>query len=467
VLAGWEEPIVTTEQQDSPARRAATADASSGGLSLAKIAAASVVGNLIEIYDFILYSFVAALVFGPLFFPGAAPWAGTLFAISTQAVAFVVRPLGAILFGRVGDRVGRRRGLILTLGLMGVTTVLLGLLPTYATIGAAAPILLVTLRVLQGLAYGGEWGGAILIAVEHAPERKKTLYGAIPQIGATLGVGLAAGSLLLVGTVVSTTAFQAWGWRIPFLVGAVLIVVGIIIRTRIEETPEFTAAVARAESESVPRAGFGVTLREGGKAIVAMILNWQAAAIAVLTFATGLLAFVPRHVEGLTAADVEIGMLIATVVVVPVTLGSAYLGKRIGRERVLLVCGIVTVVWAFPGYWLVSSGSPGLLWLGMTVGLVNYGLTNGVIGATMSEAFPVRLRYFGLSFSFAVASVIGGALLPIPALAWAEEMGGSTMPLALIFALGGLCTVVGALWTVRLPKYRGAVDSFAEGATSR
>jgi MFS family permease len=435
-------------------------------LSLRKIAAASTIGNLIEIYDFILYSFVAAVVFGPLFFPGAAPWAGTLFAISSQAVAFVVRPLGAIVFGRIGDKLGRRRGLILTLGLMGLATVLLGLLPTYATIGAAAPILLVTLRILQGLAYGGEWGGAILIAVEHAPEKKKTLYGAVPQVGATLGVGLAAGSLLLIGTVVSPETFQAWGWRVPFLAGAVLIAVGIVIRTRIEETPEFKAALARSESENVPRASFGVTLREGGKAIAAMILNWQAAAIAVLTFATGLLAFVPRHVEGLTATDVEIGMVIATVVVVPVTIASAYLGARIGRERVLLICGIFTVVWAFPGYALVSSGSPGLLWLTMTIGLVNYGMTNGVIGATMSEHFPVRLRYFGLSFSFAIASVIGGALLPIPALAWAEDLGGSTMPLALIFLLGGLCTVAGALWTMRLPKFRKVEDSLVDGVSA-
>lgn len=432
------------------------------GLSLRKIAAASAIGNLIEIYDFILYSFVAALVFGPLFFPNAAPWAGTLFAISSQAVAFVVRPLGAILFGRIGDKLGRRRGLILTLGLMGLATVLLGLLPTYATIGAAAPILLVTLRVLQGLAYGGEWGGAILIAVEHAPERRKILFGAIPQVGATLGVGLAAGSLLLVGTVVAPETFQAWGWRIPFLVGAVLIVIGIVIRTRIEETPEFVEAMRRSESSTVPRASVGVTLREGSKAIVAMILNWQAAAIAVLTFATGLLAFVPRHVEGLTASDVEIGMLIATVVVVPVTIASAWLGARIGKERVLLICGIFTVVWAFPGYALVSAGSQVLLWIGMTVGLVNYGLTNGVIGATMSEHFPVRLRYFGLSFAFAIASVIGGALLPIPALAWAEDLGGSTLPLALIFLLGGVLTIAGSLWTMRLPKFRGAADSFAE-----
>jgi MFS transporter, MHS family, shikimate and dehydroshikimate transport protein len=239
-------------------------------------------------------------------------------------------------------------------------------------------------------------------------------------------------------------------------------VIGIVIRTRIEETPEFVEARKRSESASVPRAGVGTTLREGGKAILAMILNWQAAAIAVLTFATGLLAFVPRHVDGVTAADVEIGMLVATVVVAPVTIASARLGAWIGRERVLLICGVLTVVWAFPGYALVASGSPVLLWLGMTVGLVNYGLTNGVIGATMSEHFPVRLRYFGLSFAFAIASVIGGALLPIPALAWAEQLGGSTLPLALIFLLGGLLTIVGALWTMRLPKFHGAADSFAE-----
>ncbi|MFJ8812975.1 MFS transporter [Amycolatopsis thermoflava] len=421
-------------------------------VSLRKIAGASLVGNLIEIYDFILYSFVAALVFGPLFFPGAQPWLSTLYALSSQAVAFVVRPAGAILFGRIGDRYGRRVGLMLTLGTMGVATVLLGLLPPYSAIGAAAPVLLVLLRVVQGLAYGGEWGGAILIAVEHAPANRKTLYGAIPQVGATLGVGLAAGSLLVIGNLVSPATFQSWGWRVPFLFGALLIVIGMVVRARIEETPEFQAVLRRSAE---PRARIGVTLREGGKAMLAMILNWQAAAIAVLTFATGLLAFVPRHVPGLTAADVQIGMVVSTVVVAPVTVGAAYLGRRIGSERVLLITGIVTIVWAFPGYWLLGLGEPVLLWLSMIIGLVNYGLTNGVIGATMSEHFPVRLRYTALSLSFAVASVLGGAVLPIPALAWSERLGGATVPLALVFLFGGVCTVAGALWTRRLPKYDG------------
>ncbi|MFJ8816544.1 MFS transporter [Amycolatopsis thermoflava] len=439
-------------KRPGPAPGRVAAEPVRGRASLRTIAAASLIGNLIEIYDFILYSFVAALVFGPLFFPGAEPWLGTLYAISSQAVAFVVRPVGAVLFGRIGDRFGRRTGLILTLGMMGLATVLLGLLPPYSAIGAAAPVLLVVLRIMQGLAYGGEWGGAILIAVEHAPAHRKTLYGAIPQVGATLGIGLAAGSLWLLGTVVSPATFRLWGWRIPFLVGAVLIAVGVVIRTRIEETPEFRAARARSHS-TVRRAGLSATLCEGGRPILAMILNWQAAAVAVLTFATGLLAFVPRHVPGLDAADVQIGMLIATVVVAPVTVGAAWLGGRLGRERVLLIAGVFTIVWAFPGYWLIGSGHPALLWLAMTVGLVNYGLTNGVIGATMSEHFPVRLRYTGLSIAFAVASVLGGAVLPIPALAWSERLGGSTLPLALVFLVGGLCTVGGALWTKRLPKF--------------
>ncbi|MFD2420080.1 MFS transporter [Amycolatopsis pigmentata] len=423
------------------------------------IAAASAIGNLIEVYDFILYSFVAALVFGPLFFPGVAPWAGTLFAIASQAVAYVARPLGAVIFGWLGDKAGRRRGLLVTLSLMGLSTVLIGLLPTYATIGAAAPILLVTLRVLQGVAYGGEWGGAILIAVEHAPEKRKTLFGAIPQLGTALGFGFATASLLMIGTIVSREAFQAWGWRVPFLIGAVLIAIGIVVRTKIEETPEFKAALAKAERGAEPRASFMVTLREGSKAILAMVLNVQASAVAILTFATGLLAFVPRHVPGLNAADVQIGMIIGAVVMGLVTFGSAYLGARIGKERVLLICGVFPIVTAFPAYALVASGSAVLLWIGMAIGLATFGLNSGVIGAAMSEHFPVRLRYFGLSFAFAVASVIGGALLPIPALAWAEYLGGSTLPLALVFMLGGALTAAGALWTKRLPKYGSAVPA--------
>ncbi|WP_244461526.1 MFS transporter [Rhodococcus sp. ZPP] len=428
--------------------------------SLRKIAIASTIGNLIEIFDFIVYSFIAALVFGHLFFPGEEPWIGTLVAISTQGVAFVARPVGAVLFGWVGDRFGRRVGLISTLGLMGFSTLALGLMPTYSTIGALAPILLISVRLIQGLAYGGEWGGAILIAVEHAPPEKKTILGALPQVGATLGVGLAAASLLIISNAVGPELFASWGWRVPFLLGAVLIIIGLFIRTRIEETPEFQHALDNPSEENL-RAGLGVTLREGWRPILAMILVWQAAAIAVLFFCTGLLAYVPRYVDGVTATDVQIGMVIATIAVVPVTVGSAYLGKRIGKEKVLLLAGALSVGWAFPGYALITSGDPVLLWVAMTIGLINYGLTNGVIGATMTENFPVRVRYLGVSLSFAVASIIGGAVLPIPTLAWVAELDGSSMPLALTFLGGGILTVAGALWITRLPKY---LSSTSDGA---
>lgn len=427
--------------------------ARTGGLSLQTIAAAATIGQLIEAYDFIIYSFVAALVFGPLFFPTVAPWTGTLFAIASQAVAYVARPLGAVIFGRLGDKAGRRIGLLVTLSLMGLSTFLIGLLPGYATIGATAPVLLVTLRVIQGVAYGGEWGGAILIAVEHAPQKRKTLFGAIPQLGTALSFGLATATLLMIGKIVSRDAFTAWGWRVPFLVGAALIVVGIVVRAKVEETPEFKAALEKFERGAEPRANLGVTLRESSKSILAMVLNVQASAIAIPAFATGLLAFVPRHVHGLKAADVQIGMIIGAVVMALVTIWAARLGERIGKERVLLINGVFAIVAAFPAYALVASGSAVLLWIGISIGLATVGFNLGVIGATMSEHFPVRLRYFGLCFAFAMASVVGGALLPIPALAWAEKLGGSTLPLALAFLLGGVLTTIGALWTSRLPKY--------------
>lgn len=414
-------------------------------LSPPKIAAAALIGNLIEIYDFILYAFVAATVFGELFFPISTPWIATLTAISSAAVAFVMRPLGALLFGLVGDRWGRKRAVMLTLGLMGVATMGVGALPTYAAIGALAPVVLVLLRMVQGLAYGGEWGGAILIAVEHVPERRKTLYGAIPQVGAVLGLGLAAASLLVARTTVDAETFQQWGWRVPFLFGFLLIVIGLIIRRRLEETPEFVAAARRAEASPQARATLGTTLAEAGRSVVGLILVWLAAAVAVYTLLTGLLAYVPEFVAGGTALDVQIGLLLCTPLLVLYTIGGALLGQRIGRAPVLLIVGGLTAVWAFPAFWLIDSGSAVLLWVAMAVGMLGWGLTNGVVGAYMAEHFPVRLRYTGVSFSFAISSVLGGAVLPIPALYFVERMGGSSLPLALVLAVSGLATVAGVL----------------------
>ena len=435
------------------------------GLSPGRTALACMIGTLVEIYDFILYTFVAALVFGPLFFPGAQPWLGTLAALSSHAVAFLVRPLGAWVFGRLGDRWGRRGALVMSLSLMGVASAGVGLLPTFAAIGVAAPVLLVVLRLVQGLAVGGEWGGAVAVAVEHAPPSRRVLYGSLPQVGSVLGLALAAASLLIVSSSVSEETFLSWGWRVPFLAGFVLVGLGMIVRLRLEETPDF-----KHTRDEVPPT-FAATMREAGRPILAMTLSWLAIIVVVYALMTGLLAYAKTYVDGIDAVDVQVGLVLCGLLLVPYTIGAALLCRRVPRERLVLVAGVFAVVWAFPAFALVNTGEPAMLWLAMAIGVVPYGLGNGALPSLMSDVFPVRLRYTGIAVSFALANVIGGALLPLPALALVQTFGGSSVPLALALVLGGLATVVGVAMVRRLPRYPAGspgpeLDTSSEGSTS-
>ncbi|GAA4901966.1 putative MFS family arabinose efflux permease [Actinomycetospora succinea] len=432
------------------------------GLSPGRTAFACMIGTLVEIYDFILYTFVAALVFGPLFFPGAQPWLGTLAALSSHAVAFFVRPLGAWVFGRLGDRWGRRGALVLSLSLMGVASAGVGLLPTYAAIGIAAPVLLVVLRLVQGLAVGGEWGGAVAVAVEHAPPSRRVLYGSLPQVGSVLGLALAAASLLVVASAVDEETFLAWGWRVPFLAGFVLVALGMFVRLRLEETPDF-----KKTRDEVP-ATFAATMREAGRPILAVTLAWLSIIVVVYALMTGLLAYAKSYVEGIDAHDVQVGLVLCGLLLVPYTIGAALLAKKVSRERLVLVAGLFTIVWAFPAFGLVATGEPALLWVAMAIGVIPYGLGNGALPSLMSDAFPVRLRYTGVAVSFALANVIGGALLPLPALALVATFGGSSVPLAIALVLGGIASVVGVAMLRRLPRYPAGSPGpeLAESSTS-
>lgn len=414
-------------------------------------------GTAFETYEYFLYGFVAATVFGPVFFPAFHPWLGTLAAVSSHAIAFFVRPLGAVLFGRMGDRLGRRPALITSLTLMGVATVGVGLLPTYATLGVAAPIMLITLRLLQGLSVGGEIPGAVLIGVEFAPSKRRTFFGAFAHIGAAVGFLIVAVSLLLVTTVVGAKTFQSWGWRIPFLFSAVLLAFGLVLRTRLAETPEFVAAESQVDRERA--AGRLRTLFRGsGRPLVSAALIWIGPAAFFYAFLTSLLAYTENFVPELSLPTVQWALLLTATVLVIVTVLFAYAGDHSNRERMIVIAGIWWTLWAAPSYLLVNLGSAPALVVAMLVGVVPLGIVTGVAPALTADLFPVEVRYLGLAVAITVGVLIGGAVLPLPALALVGATNGSVVPMIVMMLVAGIAPIVGGLTIRRIhakPTVRG------------
>jgi MFS family permease len=407
-----------------------------------QVAAAAAIGTAIEFYDFVLYSFLASTVFAPLFFPQLVPWLGTLAVLGGHAVAIVARPVGAVVFGLVGDRLGRRVALVGSLSLMGVATVGIGVLPSYASIGAPAALLLVLLRVVQGLAIGGEYPGAVVVAVEHAGPTRRTFFGAFSQIGAVTGLLLAAVSLLGVDLVVGERTFREWGWRLPFLLSAVLVVVGLVLRARLVESPEFVAA----HRAGIRRAGrLGAVLRAEWRPLGAATLMWTGPVALGYAFLTGLFTYVALYVPALRVADVLVGLVLSAVLVVGLTAVSGWFGDRWGARRVVAAAGIWAAVWAVPGYLLVGLGSVPALWTAMVAAGAAYGAFGGVAPALVSQAFPVEVRYLAVGIALAVSGVLGAAVLPLPALALVGVSGGSPLPLMLMVVVGGIATAAGGL----------------------
>lgn len=374
-----------------------------------KIAFASFVGTAIEFYDFYIYGTAAALVLGSIFFPEFSTAAGTLAAFATFAVAFVARPLGGAVFGHFGDRIGRKAMLIFSLLVMGVATVLIGLLPGYAAIGVAAPILLVVLRFLQGFGLGGEWGGAVLLATEHAPEGKRGLYSSFPQMGPAVGFLLANGFFLALATTLSDEQFAAWGWRVPFVASIVLVLVGLYVRITIAETPVFMRAMETQTRAKVPfwdmlRTYPLVLLLSSGGMVLAYVLFYT-----ITTFA---LAYGTTNL-GLPNTTLLYCTLIAVAlmgVAVPI---FASLSDTLGRRKLCLAATALAALWAFPLFWLLNTGNPILIALSFSVGMVIFAMLYGPMGAFLPELYGTRLRYSGAGVSYNLGGILGGALAPI------------------------------------------------------
>ena len=384
-----------------------------------KVIVASLIGTSLEWYDFFLYGTAAALVFNQLFFPSFDPAVGTLLAFATAAVGFVARPLGGIVFGHFGDRSGRKTVLVITLLIMGGATFLIGLLPTYATIGIWAPILLVALRFVQGLGLGGEWGGAVLMALEHGAPDKRGLNASWPQVGVPVGNLLAAGVLALLNFVLSEEAFLSWGWRVAFLLSGALVLVGLWIRTTIAESPLFAEVEESGEKAKMPL--LEVIKRHPRGLFVAMFAR-IGTDVAFYTFTLYILTFIttnlglPRQV-GLNA------VLIGSAVQVALIPLFGALSDRYGRRPVYALGAASAAVWGFVFFPLLSTRSTVLIVLATVVALVTHAMMYGPQAAFIAEMFSTELRYSGASMGYQFAGILGGAIAPIVSIALAGAFG--------------------------------------------
>ncbi|MFE0850300.1 MFS transporter [Streptomyces rochei] len=410
--------------------------------NLKRIVAASLIGTTIEWYDFFLYGSAAALVFNKLFFPDSDPLVGTLLSFLTYAVGFAARPLGALVFGHYGDRLGRKKLLVLSLLMMGGATFAIGLLPTHATIGTAAPVLLTVLRLVQGFALGGEWGGAVLLVSEHGDARRRGFWASWPQTGAPAGQLLATGVLALLTAVLSDAAFNSWGWRIPFLLSGVLVMVGLWIRLSVDESPVFKQALAQAEtraSKAEPLPLVSVLRHHWRDVLIAMgarmaeNISYYVITAFILVYAT-------------TAADVSKQtalntVLIASAVHFAVIPAWGALSDRVGRRPVYLLGAAGVGLWTFPFFMLIDTGHFGGLLLAVTVGLVLHGAMYAPQAAFFSEMFATRMRYSGASIGAQFASVAAGAPAPLIATALLDEYDSST-PISLYVIASVVLTLI-------------------------
>jgi MHS family shikimate/dehydroshikimate transporter-like MFS transporter len=402
--------------------------------SMASIVLAGSIGTFIEWYDFLIYGTAAALVFNGLFFPRLDPAAGTIAALGTFAVGFLARPVGGALFGRLGDRVGRRATLLATMVVMALGTFGIGLLPTYGQVGIWAPILLVALRVVQGLGLGGEWGGASSLVLEHAPAGRRGFYGSLVQIGFPLGLVAASGAFALASRL-PDAAFRSWGWRLPFLASVALLLVGAFVRARVPETPQFErlrqgAGVAR-------RPVTEVLVGDTGRFLLAVGLK-----LSEVSWVYVLTVFVVAYATttlGLPKSLLLDAILIAALVEVFAMPVLGWLSDQVGRRAFFVVGALITAGLAYPLFWLLDTRNPVLITLGVVAALnLGHGAMFGLESAYLPELFGTRVRCTGASLGFQTAAALGGGLSPILAASLAKIMGGTAGVSLLLVAVAAI-----------------------------
>ena len=423
----------------SAAARAAPPIASPA--TLRKVIAGSLIGTTIEWYDFFLYGTAAALVFNKLFFPKSDPLTGTMLAFATYALGFLARPLGGIVFGHFGDRIGRKRLLMVSLVLMGASSAAIGLLPTYGSAGAAAPIALTLLRLIQGFAVGGEWGGAVLMAAEYGDAKNRGTWAGWPQVGVPAGNLIAAGVLAIMAAVQTEHDFLAWGWRVPFLLSVVLVAIGWWVRVSLEETPVFQALEKR--EDAIPKAPLieALARRPGGVAIGAGLRMGENICFYVITaFSLTYITEGPHLSRGVALNALLAG---AAVEIVAMPFFS-WLSDKIGRRWVYAFGAAGQAVWAFAFFRMLDTGATPMVLAAVIGGLIFHGAMYGPQAAFIAELFPTRFRYSGASFAYQATSVLAGSLAPIIAVAlWKQTH--SSLPISIYVAAACAISVIAAL----------------------
>jgi MFS family permease len=404
--------------------------------SLYKAFAASLSGTSLEWYDFAVYSSAAALVFGDLFFPGSEPLTGTLQAFGTYAVGYIARPLGGIIFGRLGDVIGRKKVLVATLLLIGIATFFIGLLPTHAQAGALAPTLLVFLRFIQGVGVGGEWGGAVLLSSEFSQAGQRGFWASAAQVGPPLGTLMANGVLAVLAGLLSEDQFLSWGWRVAFLLSAVLVAFGLLIRTKLEETPVFKELEARGDRPTAP---VTEVLRTQTRGLVAAILSRVGPDVLYAMFAVFVLTYATKNL-GMSRGQAVTAVLVGSAFQVGLIPLSGWLSDRYGRRLIYGIGAVGGAIWSVVFFAMASSLATVLP--GVVIGLVFHSLMYGPQAAFVSEQFTARLRYTGSSLAYTFAGIIGGALAPL-AFTYFLAKTGTGYVIALYIVVACVVTMVG------------------------
>lgn len=417
-----------------------------------RAAAAAFIGTTVEFYDFYIYATAAALILGQVFFPNDNPTLSTLAAFGTFAVGFIARPLAGMVFGHLGDRLGRKKMLLFTMLLMGVATTCIGLLPSYATAGIWAPIGLIALRIIQGISVGGEWGGAVLMASEHAPAHRKTFYASFAQLGSPAGLLLALIAFRLV-TSLEPEQFAQWGWRLPFIFSGVLMLIGLLIRSGVQESPEFKDVLAKGETAKYPVLEVIRTCWRQILFAAAAVTIGSAGFFFTNTF---MITYVTQY-QGIARSTILDCLFLVTLLQLVSQPISALLAERMGEARFLMLTALLSMVVPYPMFLLVGTQNLVLMTLGIAMAVVTLSGLYAVIAGYMAQAFPAHLRYSGISIAYQLICAIAGGSTPIIGTLLASRYAGQWLPLAIFFSLLAALSLFGVCGLARLRGEHSAV----------